>query len=294
MSPALRRGDVEIPYVEWAAGGQAEPPGILLLHGLSSNARYWDRVASQIPHRRRVALDLTPTDPADAAMHELIDDIAFSIDALGLERPVVVGHSWGAGLALEFVVAHQEMTSGFVFVDGPIHGVARIFTLEEVEAMMQPPFPHYASVAEAIDESKRYLGVAWDEDLEPYVASGLTPDGDGGLVSKLNSPVRLRILRDLYDSDPERLWPEIRVPAVALIARKSDAKISRSTDVGMERIPQIAPAVAVKRFETPHDIPLYAPAEVAREIELIAERSASAPPLQPASPPNHGPTSPRR
>ena len=207
-------------------------------------------------------------------MPQLIADISFAIAELGLERPVVVGHSWGAGLALEFVVEHQELVSGFVFVDGPIHGVARIFTWEEVEAMMQPPFRHYASAAEAIADSRAYLGIAWGDDLEPYVEAGLTRDSEG-FVSKLTSPVRLRILRDLYDSDPEQLWRKVRVPAAALIARKSDAKISRSTEVGMERIGEVAPAVLIKRFETPHDIPLYAPIEVAWEIERVAREVSS-------------------
>lgn len=293
MTPAFRRGNLEIPYVEWPAEGSPRAPAILLLHGLGSNARYWERVANRLPPRRRVALDLTPADPADATMAELIADIAFAIAELGLERPVVVGHSWGAGLALEFVVAHPELASGFVFVDGPIHGVARMFTWEEVQARMQPSFRHYASAAEAFDETRAYLGDAWGDDLEPYVEAGLTRDGYG-LVSKLTGPVRLQILRDLYDSEPERLWPQVRVPAAALIARKSDARISRSTDEGMVRIAEIAPDVDIKRFETPHDIPLYAPAEVARDIELIAARAESVSPLQPASRSNHGPTSPRR
>ncbi len=289
----LRRGDFEFHYVEWEAAATAVPPPILLLHGLSSNAHYWDRVAGHLTNRRLVALDLTPKDPAQAAMPELLADIAVAISALGLDKPVVVGHSWGAGLALEFVVAHPDVVSGFVFVDGPIHGVARIFTWEEVAALMQPPFRQYASAADAIAESKGYLGAAWGEDLEPYVEAGLEHDGDG-LVSTLTSPVRLRILRDLYDSDPEQLWPRVQVPAAALIARKSDARISRSTELGLARIGEVAPAVVVKRFETPHDIPLYAPLEVAQEIELIAERAESASPSLSASPRNHGQMSLRR
>ena len=280
----LRRGALAIPYVEWHAEGDPVPPPVLLLHGLSSNARYWDRVASHLPHRRRVALDLTPADPADATMAELIADVAYAIRELGLGSPVVVGHSWGAALALEFVVANPELTSGFVFVDGPIHGVARIFSWDEVQARMQPPFRRYASAAEAIADSRAYLGEAWADDLEPYVEAGLRLDGDG-LIAKLTSPVRLRILRDIHDSDPEQLWPKVTVPASALIARKSDAKISRSTDEGMTRIAEIAPAIKIQRFETPHDIPLYAPADVAREIELIAARAASASPSPPVAPP---------
>lgn len=282
----MRRGAVDVHYVEWDAEGSPTPPPILLLHGLSSNARYWDRVAGQIPDRRRVALDLTPADPADATMAELIADVAYAIRDLGLGSPVVVGHSWGAGLALEFVVAHPELASGFVFIDGPVHGVARIFTWDEVQASMQPPFRHYASTAEAVADSQAYLREAWGADLEPYVEAGLRVDGEG-FIAKLTAPVRLRILRDLHDSDPEQLWPNVQVPASALIARKHDARIAAATDRGVARLAEIAPDVAIKRFATPHDIPLYAPAEVAREIELIAARAASASPSPPAARPYH-------
>jgi pimeloyl-ACP methyl ester carboxylesterase len=272
----LRRGDFEFTYVEWDAAGAAEAPAILLLHGLSSNARYWDRVAARLTTRRVVALDLTPTDPDDAGMPQLIADIAFAIAELRLETPVLAGHSWGAGLALEFASAHSELIAGLVFIDGPIFGVARIFSWEEVQAFMQPPFRHYASVSDAVADSRAYLGEAWAEDLEPYVEAGLTHDAEG-FVSKLMSPVRFRILRDLHDSNPELLWPGVGVPAAALIARKNDPRIARSTEAGIERVQQIAPRVTVRRFDTPHDIPLYAPREVAREIELIAAaRAASA------------------
>lgn len=260
-------------HVEWEPRDETPvAPAILLLHGLGSNARYWDRVAKHLPGRRVVALDLTPERAEDAGMDQLMGVIAAAIEQLHLDRPVVVGHSWGAGLALEFVARYPGLASGLVFVDGPIDGVARIFTWGEVEAFMQPPLPRYATLADAIAHSRHELGAAWGEDLEPFVEAGLRHDADE-LVPALTAPVRHRLLRDLYDSDPERLWPNVSVPAAALIAKKSDARISRSTETGMERVAKLAPAVKIERFQTPHDIPLYAPAEVAREIELIARQA---------------------
>lgn len=244
----------------------------MLLHGLGSNARYWDRVVTHLRGRRAVALDLTPEKAEDAGMDELMAALATATEELHLERPVVVGHSWGAGLALEFVARHPGLASGLVFVDGPIDGVARIFSWDEVEAFMQPPLPRYATLADAMARTRHELGQAWADDLEPFVEAGLRADGDE-LVPALTAPVRHRLLRDLYDSDPERLWPKVSVPAAALIAKKSDARISRSTESGMQRVAEIAPAVKIQRFQTPHDIPLYAPAEVAHEIELIARQA---------------------
>jgi pimeloyl-ACP methyl ester carboxylesterase len=266
----LEREGAAIHHVEWHPEGDAPvAPAILLLHGLGSNARYWDRVASHMRRRRLVALDLTPARPERAHMSELLMDAAYAVEQLGLDRPIVVGHSWGAGLALELVARNPDVASGFVFVDGPIDGVARIFAWEEVEARMQPHFPRYASLEDAVAETKAHLQGAWGDDLRPFVAAGLRRDGDA-FVATLTPQVRHQILRDLYESDPQLLWPRVRVPSAALIARKSDARISRSTDEGMRRIAEIAPAVAVKRFDTPHDIPLYAPAEVAQEIEAVA------------------------
>jgi pimeloyl-ACP methyl ester carboxylesterase len=53
----LDRGGVRLNWLEWAPSGPPEPPAILLLHGLSSNARYWERVARRMNNRRLVALD---------------------------------------------------------------------------------------------------------------------------------------------------------------------------------------------------------------------------------------------
>jgi len=77
---------------------------MLLLHGLSSNAHYWDRLAAHLGDRRLVALDqrghgLTgrlphvPPAPAGFAMDELIADAVFVTEQLDIGQPVVAGHS---------------------------------------------------------------------------------------------------------------------------------------------------------------------------------------------------------
>src|SRR4029079_1567030 len=55
------------------------------------------------------------------------------------------------------------------------------------------------------------------DDLEPFVEARVIDDGDG-LVLTLTAPVRLALLRGLYDSQPDVLWPSLSVPAVALLA----------------------------------------------------------------------------
>jgi pimeloyl-ACP methyl ester carboxylesterase len=281
----LTRDGVRLRYLEWTPDGAAlDKPAVLLLHGLSSNARYWERVADHMRRRRLVALDQrghglsgrpphAPVVPDGYAMDQLLEDVALTISELGLAQPVVVGHSWGATVALELVGTRRGLASGLVFIDGPVQSAANLFSWEEAQVIMQPPLPRFHTFAEAVAESEQDFTGAWADDLESFVKDRIVPDGDG-FVLTLTAPVRLELLRGLYNSQPDVLWPRVDVPAVALLAKKSAARISRSTEQGVALLSTQAPTVGVRWFHTPHDIPLFKPSEVASEIERIADAAA--------------------
>ena len=95
------------------------------LHGLASNSRIWDGVAARLAARFHVvALDQRGHGLSDRPR----DGFAFEqgdrrpdgvvVDALGLERPTVVGHSWGGNVALVFAATYPEITRALVLVDG--------------------------------------------------------------------------------------------------------------------------------------------------------------------------------
>lgn len=281
----LERDGVGLHYLEWMPEpGPGRQPPLLLLHGLSSNARYWERLARHFPQRRLVALDqrghgLTgqppraPRFPDGYAMDELLKDVDFMIDNLGLEKPVVVGHSWGATVALELVGSRQATTGGLVFIDGPVQSAANLFSWEEAQKIMQPPLPRFTSFEQAVSQSKRDFEGAWDQDLESFVKARIVPDADA-LVLTLTAPVRLELLRGLYEAQPDVLWPRVEVPAAALLARHGPARIATSREVGAARLAELAPKVEISWYESPHDIPLFLPAEVASSVEHIASLAA--------------------
>jgi pimeloyl-ACP methyl ester carboxylesterase len=279
----LERDGVRLHYLEWKpeAGSELTPP-LVLLHGLSSNARYWERLALVLPGRRLVALDQrghgltgqppqTPVFPEGYAMDQLLEDVALLISQLDLRRPVVVGHSWGATVALEFVGTRPGIASGLVFIDGPVQSASNLFSWEEAQTLMQPPLPRFATFEEAVSESRRDFEGTWDQDLESFVKARIVADGDA-LILTLTAPVRLELLRGLYESQPDFLWPRVEVPAAALLAKHGPSRISRSREVGAERLAAMAPQVIVRWFESPHDIPLFLPAEVASAVEEVAAR----------------------
>ncbi|HEX9098415.1 MAG TPA: alpha/beta fold hydrolase [Candidatus Dormibacteraeota bacterium] len=284
----LERGGVRLHYLDWSAeGGSRRDAPVFLLHGLGSNAHYWDRLARHLTSRRLVAIDqrghgLTgrpphAPPPSDGyAMDELLEDAAFVVGELGLEQPIVVGHSWGATVALELVGTRPGLASALAFIDGPVQSAANMFSWEEAQTFMQPPLPRFATLADAIAESRRELAGGWADDLEPFVRAGLIPDGDAFILT-LTAPSRLELLRGLYDSQPDMLWPRIDVPAVVLLARGGPASISGWKARGAALLATLAPNVEIRWFDTPHDIPIYAPAEVAAEIERVSSTAAASP-----------------
>jgi len=281
----FEREGVDLHYLEWKPEDEAEPgTPILLLHGLSSNARYWERVANRLPHRHLVALDqrahgLTgrgdraPRFPDGYAMPELVEDVCALAARLRLDHPVVAGHSWGATVALEVVGSRPEVASALVFIDGPVQSPANLFSWDDAQKFMQPPLPRYAGIADAIADSRNDFKEAWGDDLASFVEARVMPEGDA-LVLTLTAPVRLELLHGLYHSQPDILWSHVSVPALVLRARQGFGRFSRSIDDAISKLQVIAPEVEVESLDSPHDVPLYLPAEVAAEIDRMA-RSAS-------------------
>ena len=102
---------LDFHYRDWDGSGQS----IILLHGLASNCHIWDMVAPILAKDNAVvALDqrghgvsAKPDDGYDFAT--VSNDLLDLIRARNMERPIVVGHSWGADVALEFAAAYPEI-----------------------------------------------------------------------------------------------------------------------------------------------------------------------------------------
>lgn len=105
-----------------------QTPPIVLLHGAGANLEdmhlaLGDRLAA----RHRVILVDRPglgwskrqqhnCSPADQA-----NVVRGVFDQLGVQRAIVVGHSWGATLALAFALDHPEQVAGLVLIAAPTH-----------------------------------------------------------------------------------------------------------------------------------------------------------------------------
>ena len=123
--PALRevRGPAG-PLAAWEWPGDA--PSTLLLHGVGNYGRYWDAFAREVGGRLRLIApdarghgDSARPDEGYSAADFVADAVAI-LDALGVDRAVVVGHSMGGYHATMLAATHPERVQGLVIVDaGP-------------------------------------------------------------------------------------------------------------------------------------------------------------------------------
>lgn len=278
----LERDGVRLHYVEWRGDGEAREPALLLLHGLSSNALVWRRVAGRLSGRRAIALDqrshgASSRPPSGHGTVELVADAAHAIRELGLAEPLVAGHSWGAAIAMELAAAHPELASGVALVDGPAASLSRAMSWTEVAERMQPPLPTFQDLEEAVAEQRAYLGRAWADDLRDFVRAGLVRV-EGGLAPTLTAPVRLEILRVLYALQPEELLGRIDGPVLVAMAEEPfpgappDVRDWRRRSA--EEVRRRRPDAQVRWYGSLHDIPLFQPEQLAADLERTAIAAA--------------------
>lgn len=105
-----------------ATGTQALP--VLFLHSLAGNGGQWALQLDHLRRRRRaVALDFRghgdsdPAEDGDYSIPGLAGDVEATADQLGLRRFVLVGHSLGASVAIEYAGRHPDRVAGLLLAD---------------------------------------------------------------------------------------------------------------------------------------------------------------------------------
>jgi pimeloyl-ACP methyl ester carboxylesterase len=111
---------IRIHYLEWGRSG----PHIVLLHGMNGDAWVWKNLAPILgsdyhvvaPDRRGAGESDKPAEGYD--FHTLVDDVALFSENLKLKPVIVIGHSFGAQVALMTSAMKPELVSSVVLIDG--------------------------------------------------------------------------------------------------------------------------------------------------------------------------------
>ncbi|MDR6865907.1 pimeloyl-ACP methyl ester carboxylesterase [Microbacterium resistens] len=164
---------------EW--NGDAPGLPILAVHGITATHRVWDLVAGRLPAHRVIAPDLRGRGrsnalPAPFGFAAHADDLAALLDARGIDRALVVGHSMGAFVSVRFAERHPDRVAGLVLVDGglPI-ALPDTIAPEEVPAHLLGPALErlamtFGTAEEYVDFWRGHpaLGPYWNESIADY------------------------------------------------------------------------------------------------------------------------------
>ena len=250
------------------AGTRDDARTFLLVHGLSSNALLWDGVAARLAAagHRSVAVDLRShgrSDGSDDLTHErIVADLAAVIERTGLDRPVVVGQSWGGNVVVELAAARPASVAGVVAVDGGLITLSGRFPdVDSCWTALAPP---------------RFEGLRW-ADLEAGIGArtagwpdgaaraqlgNLAPTEDGGVRPILTRERHRSIVEQLYAHRPLEQLAVIEVPMLLLAATGGvrsvveEARIAAAQQVAGGRFS------AVRLPGRDHDVHLQEPGTV--------------------------------
>jgi pimeloyl-ACP methyl ester carboxylesterase len=107
-------------YAVDSPGGR---PDLLFLSGGFGTVRNWNRVISRLDGKyRTVRFDARARGKSgtssDYSLQAAVDDVGRVGLATGIERPVLVGWSYGATIAVRYAVRHIGQVAGLVLIDG--------------------------------------------------------------------------------------------------------------------------------------------------------------------------------
>lgn len=148
----LLEGSPRLHYLEW---NPHAPRTVLLLHGNTANAWWWEPVARVIAAEYRLlALDQRGhgdsqwARPAAYSPIDYANDIARFVAhaAANAEKPVVVGHSMGGINVLAFARAHPDSARGAIAIDVPVTSTrGRDRYLERLKSLPVVTYPDLAT-----------------------------------------------------------------------------------------------------------------------------------------------------
>lgn len=200
---------------------------ILFIHSVIADGRMWDRAVARFSDRHRVVrFDLRGfgrSPPATSAF-SYSEDIRALVEALKLDRPLLVGSSMGGALAIDFALAQPTLVGGlFLVAPGIPGGFPPPYSVEEQQALAEDE-----RLSKEIDE-------AWSRGDRGRALEGLRRLWcvalEGPALALFRRMVEenleevfgnrsMKLANDLIPADP-RLG-EIRVPTTVLIGDRDN------------------------------------------------------------------------
>jgi len=258
---AFGRDRVALQAWEWAG----LPPAALLLHGIGNYARYWDFFADAIAGRLRlIATDARghgesgkPTN--GYSPQDFVVDAIAVLDALAINRALIVGHSMGGTHAIRIAATHPERVERLVVVDAGPEPMpegserARRLSLERPERF------------EYADEALAYLrrtSPGYSEEVYANRMRWLFREDAGDVVWRSGRSALASIMSSASRGD---LWEALgKIQCPVLVVRGTRSNVL-SADVAQRMITTLAHGRLIE-LAAGHNVALERPTELAQAV----------------------------
>jgi pimeloyl-ACP methyl ester carboxylesterase len=260
---------------------------LLLVHGLASNARLWDGVGDALCARGypSVAMDLRghgrSDKPDDGYGFETVTaDLVSAIDALGLDRPIVVGQSWGGNVVLELGIRNPDRVRGVVAVDGGTIELSAVFPDWDTCATALAPPRLIGTPVEQVEGWVRGAHPDWPESGIAGTLANFEVRADGTIAPWLTRERHMKILCSLWEHHPSQRYASVAVPVMLMPAEGPHDEPDRvhQRRRSIELAQSAIPSARVRWFRPgDHDLHAQHPAEVADAIIQAIEYGFFAP-----------------
>jgi pimeloyl-ACP methyl ester carboxylesterase len=257
---------------------------MVLVHGLASNARLWDGVATSLVAGGHavVAVDLRGHGRSSKPDHSydvatVADDVHRVIDhlrAAGMDPPLVAGQSWGGNVALELGARHPRSIAALACVDGgTIDLRSRFGSWEQCAAALRPP-PLAGTPLADVEAMVRRSHPDWPESGIAGTLACFEVHDDGTVSPWLSLDRHLQVLRGLWDHRPAERYPSVEVPVLLVAADSAgDESWSSAKRASVADAARALPRARVEWMAGDHDLHAQYPERVA---ELLAAHATAA------------------
>jgi pimeloyl-ACP methyl ester carboxylesterase len=218
----VRRQSVGLAATIWGSAARTAPAA-LFVHGLGGTSRSFDGLARRLsPELRVVAYDQRghgrSSKPSSGyGFGSLASDAVAVADSTGLKRPIIVGSSWGANVALEAAVRFPRRFRGLVLLDGGFVPLRELMDWPTAKGHADSHYEGALTIERYLAEWRELLRpMEIDPDMEEVLLSSMRTRPDGSIRERLSRRNRMAVLRALWGQDQLDLLRQVRIPTRVL------------------------------------------------------------------------------
>lgn len=259
--------------------GEGEP-AVVMCDGVGCDGFAWKYLLPQMARGHRVVrwhyrghgLSGVPDDRDRIGFQYTADDLARVMDAAGVEKALVFGHSMGVQVALEFHRRHEDRVLGLVLLCGSygfpldtVHDDTLLRRLFPFVRMLVELLPNAASKVTRFamrTELAMQIALTFELNRELLERNDLIPYFEH--LAKMDPVVFIRTLESLAEHTAWDHLPRIRVPTLIIGGEKD-----RFTPVWLSR--RMADAIPDSEFmivpHGTHTAPLEQPTLIAQRLD---------------------------